>query len=167
MLLKTLVIFLFAAWLPSVLSAATIILVRHAERTSGMSADANLSPAGEKRAQELSQMLKDAKIQHIYVTEVRRTQQTAAPTAARLHLKPIVIPQKDTGALVGELRGLGQDETVLVVGHTDTLPGIIERLGGGQTPAFRDSEYDRLTVLVTGRGDKAQVVILRYGKTGQ
>ena len=165
--LKTLVMLLLAAWLPSIVSAATIILVRHAERSSGMSADANLSPAGERRAQELSQMLKDARIQRIYVTEVRRTQQTAAPTAARLHLKPIVISQKDTGALVGQLRELGQGETVLVVGQADTLPGIIERLGGGRTPAFRDSEYDRLTVLVTGRGDKAQVVMLRYGSIGQ
>lgn len=167
MLLKTLATFLLVAWLPSIVSAATIILVRHAERSSGMSADANLSPAGEKRAQELSQVLKDAKIQRIYVTEVRRTQQTAAPTAVRLHLKPIVISQKDTGALVGELRRLGGDETVLVVGHADTLPGIIERLGGGRTPAFRDDEYDRLTVLVTTGGDKARVLLLRYGNTGQ
>lgn len=167
MLLKTLVISLIAAWLPSVVSAATIILVRHAERSGGMSADANLSPAGAKRAQELSQLLRDAKIQRIYVTEVRRTQQTAAPTAARLHLKPVVISQKDTGELVGELRRLGEDETVLVVGHTDTVPGIIERLGGGQTPAFRDNEYDRLTLLVTKRGDKARVLILRYGTAGQ
>jgi broad specificity phosphatase PhoE len=167
MLLKTFVTFVFAAWLTSAASAATIIVVRHAERSSAMSADANLSPAGVKRAEELSQMLKDAKIQRIYVTEVRRTQQTAAPTAARLHLKPIVVSQKDTGALVGQLRRLGEDETVLVVGHADTVPGIIERLGGSQTPAFRDNEYDRLTVLVTGRGDKAQVVTLRYGDTGQ
>ena len=167
MLLKTLAILLFASWLPSIVSAATIILVRHAERSSGMSADADLSPAGAKRAQVLAEMLRDAKIQRIYVTEVRRTQQTAAPTAARLHLKPMVISQKDTGALVGELRGLGEDETVLVVGHADTVPGIIERLGGGRIPAFRDNEYDRLTVLVTGRGDKAQVVTLRYGNTSR
>lgn len=167
MLPKTLILFLLATWVPSIVSAATIILVRHAERSSGMSADADLSPAGVKRSKELAEMLRDAKIQHIYVTEVRRTQQTAAPTAARLHLKPTVISQKDTGALVGELRRLGEDETVLVVGHADTVPAIVERLGGGPTPAFRDSEYDRLTVLVTRLGDKARVLLLRYGSTGQ
>jgi broad specificity phosphatase PhoE len=153
---------LLSAWLPPGASAATIILVRHAERISGMSADALLSPAGEERARQLSQVLKDAKIQRIYVTDVRRTQQTAEPIAARLRLKPIVIAKADIDALVSQLRKLGDDETVLVVGHADTVPLIIERLGGS-APAFPDTEYDRLTVLVTGTGGKAQVVTLRYG----
>jgi broad specificity phosphatase PhoE len=155
---------LLSAWLPPVASAATIILVRHADRASGMSADALLSPAGEERARQLSQVLKDAKIQRIYVTEVRRTQQTAEPIAARLHLKPIVVAKKDIDALVGQLQKLGDNQTVLVVGHADTVPLIIERLGGGPAPAFSDSEYDRLTVLVTGARGEAQVVTLRYGR---
>jgi broad specificity phosphatase PhoE len=155
---------LLSAWLPPVASAATIILVRHADRNSGMSADALLSPAGEERARQLSQVLKDAKIQRIYVTEVRRTQQTAEPIAARLRLKPIVVAKTDIDALVGQLQKLGDNETVLVVGHADTVPLIIQRLGGGEVPAFPDSEYDRLTVLVTGARGEAQVVTLRYGR---
>jgi hypothetical protein len=43
---------LLSAWLPPGASAATIILVRHADRNSGMSADALLSPAGEERARQ-------------------------------------------------------------------------------------------------------------------
>jgi broad specificity phosphatase PhoE len=159
----TLLAVLLSAWLPPGASAATIILVRHAERSSGMSADALLSPAGEERARLLSQVLKDAKIQRIYVTEVRRTQQTAEPIAARLHLTPIVVAKADLDALVSQLRKLGDDETVLVIGHADTVPLIIERLGGESVPAFPDTEYDRLTVLVTGTGGKARVVTLRYG----
>ena len=145
------------------ISAATIIVVRHADRASGMSADALLSPAGEERARQLADVLKSAQVQRIYVTEVRRTQQTAEPLAARLHLKPIVIAKADIDALVTQLRKAGDDETVLVVGHADTVPLIIDRLGGGAVPAFRDTEYDRLMVLVTGSGGKARVVTLRYG----
>lgn len=150
-------------WLPSALAAATIILVRHAERSAAMSSDAPLSPAGEARARLLAQMLRDSGIRRIYVTEVRRTQQTAEPVAAMLHLTPVVIAQKDTDALVSQLGKLGEDETVLVVGHTDTVPAIVERMGGGTAPAMADSEYDRLTVLVTRPNGKAQAVILRYG----
>ncbi len=164
---KTLVLVLFAASLPSAAPAATIILVRHAERSSAMSADALLSPAGEERARQLAQVLKDAKIQRIYVTELRRTQQTAEPIAARLHLKPIVIAEKDTDALIDELRKAGDDEAVLVVGHTDTVPLIIDRLGGGPAPPFRDAEYDRLTVLCTGNNGKAHSVTLRYGDVAE
>jgi broad specificity phosphatase PhoE len=163
---------LFSAWLPSAILAATIILVRHAERSGGMSADALLSPAGEERARQLSLVLKDSNIQRIYVTDVRRTQQTAEPIAARLHLTPIVIAKGDINALVSQLRKLGDDETVLVVGHADTVPLIIERLGGerlggASAPAFPDTEYDRLTVLVTGARGKAQVVTLRYGNVAE
>jgi broad specificity phosphatase PhoE len=167
MLSKTLPAILFAAALPSVVSAATVILVRHAERRSAMSADALLSSAGQERARQLSQMLKDAKVQRIYVTEVRRTQQTAEPIAARLHLKPIVIAQKDTDALVRQLRETGDDEVVLIVGHADTVPLIISRLGGAPVAPIRDNEYDRLTVLFTKTGGKTQVLTLRYGTVAQ
>jgi broad specificity phosphatase PhoE len=154
------------AWLPPVASAATIILVRHAERISAMSADSLLSPAGEERARQLSAVLKDAQIQRIYVTEVRRTQQTAAPIAERLHLTPVVIAKDDMDALVSQLQKSGADETVLVVGHADTVPLIIQRLGAGSAPAIRDEEYDRLTVVFLANGGKAQVVTLRYGEVG-
>jgi broad specificity phosphatase PhoE len=158
---------LFSAWLPQVASAATIILVRHAERVNAMSADALLSPAGEERARQLSEVLKDAKIQRIYVTEVRRTQQTAEPIAARLHLKPIVIAKEEVDALVNDLRKSGENETVLVVGHADTVPLIIERLGGGSVPAFGDSEYDRMIALLVGDHGKTRVLTLRYGGVAQ
>jgi len=163
--LKTLMVVFLAVGLPSVASAATIILVRHADRSSAMSADALLSQAGEERAEQLSQTLRDAKILRIYVTEVRRTQQTAAPLAARLHLQPIVIAKNDTELLINQLKAVGEDETVLVIGHADTVPLIIDRLGGGQVPSIGDAEYDRLMVLLTGTKGKVQVVTLRYGHT--
>jgi broad specificity phosphatase PhoE len=162
-----LLIVVCCGWLPAVVPAATIILVRHAERMSGMSAEALLTPAGEERARQLSQVLKDANVQRIYVTEVRRTQQTAEPVAVRLHLKPIVIAKEDIDALLTQLRKAGDDETVLVVGHADTLPLIVQRLGGGSVAPFPDTEYDRLIVLVTGTGGKARVVTLRYGNVAE
>jgi len=159
-----LLVVLLSAWRPPVGAAATIVLVRHADRMSGMSADALLSPAGEERAAQLSDVLKDAGIQRIYVTEVRRTQQTAEPIATRLRLKPIVVAKEDIDGLVGQLRKLGDGETALVIGHADTVPLIVERLGGGSVPAIRDTEYDRLLVIVAESGGKVRVVTLRYGK---
>ena len=162
MLRRTLLAAAIPLWLSSALPAATIILVRHAERVNAMSADALLSPAGEKRAKLLAQVLKDVPIGRIYVTEVRRTQQTAAPIAAQLHLTPIAIPQSDTDALIGQLQKLGENETALVVGHANTVPAIVERLGAGPAPPMSDAEYDRLTVVFTSAG-KARALILRYG----
>jgi len=162
---------LFAAvllsWLPSALPAATIILVRHAERGSAMTSDVPISSVGEERAVVLSQVLKDTGIQRVFVTALLRTRQTAAPIAIRLHLEPVVIPPDDTDALVSQLRALKEDETALVVGHSDTVPLIIERLGGGKIAPIADSEYDRLIVVVTNLSGKGKVVTLRYGKSTQ
>jgi phosphohistidine phosphatase SixA len=144
-------------------SAATIILVRHAERNAGMTPDVLLSPRGEERARELARVLKDANIRAIFTTEVRRTQQTAEPAVEEFHLRPAVIPAKDVDTLVSRLQALPDDETVLVVGHADTVPFVVGRLGGA-VPAIAATEYDRLVVVVTSRKGKPAVLTLRYGE---
>src|SRR6218665_1528661 len=61
--------------------ATTFILVRHAEKVSDGSKDPELSEAGKTRAQTLSKLLKDQKIDAIYATGYKRTQGTVAPLA--------------------------------------------------------------------------------------
>jgi phosphohistidine phosphatase SixA len=153
---------LLLAGLSPLAPAATIILVRHAERNAGMTPDVLLSPRGEERARELARVLKDANIRAVFATEVRRTQQTAEPTAKEFHLQPTVIPAKDVDTLVSRLQALPDDETVLVVGHANTVPLIVERLGG-TVPAMSDTEYDRLVVAATKRPGKPAILTLRYG----
>lgn len=154
---------LLLAGLSRLAPAATIIVVRHAERNAGMTPEVLLSPKGEERARQLAGMLKDANIRAVYATEVRRTQQTAEPTAAQFHLKPAIIPAKDVDTLVSRLQALPDDETVLVVGHANTVPLVVARLGGA-VPALSDTEYDRLIVVVTKGKGRPTVLTLRYGE---
>ena len=100
----------------------TVFLVRHAEKAS-TAADAPLSPEGEKRAECLAATLKDAGIKQIYVTDVTRTQQTAAPLAKALKIKPTILPAKDPNALIKNLAYTGGGN-ILVVGHSDTVPFV-------------------------------------------
>ena len=158
---KALAILLLAGLAP-LAPAATIIVVRHAERNGGMAPDVALSPRGEERARQLATILKDTNIRAVYVTEVRRVQQTAEPTAQQFHLQPIVISQKDVDGLVSRLQALPDDQTVLVVGHSTTIPSIVERLGGN-VPELSDTEYERLIVVVTKGKGKPTVLTLRYG----
>jgi broad specificity phosphatase PhoE len=164
--LRSALTILLLAGLSPVAPAATIILVRHAEKNAGMTPDVLLNPSGEERARELARALKDAKIGAIFTTEVRRTQQTAEPTATEFHLQPIVIPAKDIDALVSRLQALPADETALVVGHSNTVPMLVERLGGA-APAMSDAEYDRLVVVVTSKQGKPVILTLRYGAVTQ
>jgi len=142
--------------------AKTVILVRHAERAGGMSADVGISEAGQCRAEVLARMLAEANVKRIYTTEVARTQQTAEPLAAKLHIRPEVVPAKDIEGLVAKLRAGAPDEVVVVVGHSNTLPEIVKLLGGGDVPPIGDNEYDRLLVATLTHPNQATVVTLRY-----
>ncbi|HEU4414314.1 MAG TPA: phosphoglycerate mutase family protein [Candidatus Angelobacter sp.] len=141
----------------------TIFMVRHAEK-SGPQTDA-LSPAGEKRADCLAKMLKDANIKTIYVTDAKRTQQTAAPLAAALKITPTILPAKDPNDLIRKLAYAGGGD-ILVVGHSDTLPFILARLKAGTVPPIAENEYDRLFVLTVAEGAATPVATLRYCNCG-
>jgi broad specificity phosphatase PhoE len=126
-----------------------ILLVRHAERVPAPATeDAPLTDAGKARAQRLAALLAKADIQSIFVTRFGRTQATAKPLADALRLTPI--EESDTGQLVAKLKAHA-DETVLVVGHSDTVPDIIKALGGPSVP-IADDDFDDLFMLVPATG---------------
>lgn len=148
---------------PARASAQSLVyVVRHAERAdggagasagamSGAPADPHLSAAGVARAARLADMLADAGIKAIYVTEFKRTQETAAPLATKLHLAVDTTRSADSAALVASMKAQHPHDVVLVVGHSNTIPDIIKALGG---PAITigDNEYDSIFVVVPGAG---------------
>lgn len=141
-------------------NAGVVFLVRHAEKTSDAK-DALLSPQGHERAECLAHVLKDSGIREILVTRVIRTQQTAAPLAKTLGIKPTILEADDIAAFVKKLQA-AKNETVLVVGHGDTLPKIAAQLGGGAI-SMEDAEYDKLFVFhYAAIGNGGKVVTLRY-----
>lgn len=138
----------------------TIVLVRHAEKVSN-APDALLSPQGQQRAECLAHTLKDAGIKRIYVSDVKRTQQTAEPFAKALGIKPVVVPAKDPNTLVKDVF-YGAGGNALVVGHSDTLPFVIQRVQAGTIPPIGENEYDGLYVLTVLEGSSTPVLKLRY-----
>jgi phosphohistidine phosphatase SixA len=142
----------------------TVFLVRHAEKASA-AADAPLSPEGEKRAECLAYTLKDAGIKQIYVTDATRTQQTAAPLAKALKIKPTILPAKDPNALIKNLVYTGGGN-ILVVGHSDTVPFVIARLQGGTVAPIGENEYDRLFVMTIAEAAGMPASTLHYCSAG-
>ncbi len=137
-----------------------IFLVRHAERAaiSGrVPSDTGLSAVGRTRARALAEELKDAKISAIYTTEYKRTKETAAPLAKSLGIRPEIGPS-DLRALVARLKA--SRGNVLVVGHSNTLPQIINALGVSARIKVPESDYDDLFLVV--RGARPQLVHLHY-----
>lgn len=132
--------------------AQTIVLVRHAEKVSE-AAHALLSDVGRQRAEKLAHTLADAGITAIFTTEAERTKQTAAPLAKLLHLQPTVIPANDIAGLLIKLTRQPEDAVVLVVGHSNTLPDVINKLRGDMDDksvpriTTNDVDYDKVFVI--------------------
>lgn len=143
----------------------TVIIVRHAERAAEPAADPVLTPAGTARAEALLEAVRGAGITHVLTTSLQRTGLTAAPTAAALGLTPVAVNPRspthvaDVVAAVRERTG----GVVLVVGHSNTVPGIVNALGG-MAPEICDGEYDNFYVVTLARdGRPARVIRSRYG----
>jgi phosphohistidine phosphatase SixA len=122
-----------------------IFIVRHAEKAVVAGKDPDLSERGHRRANELAKMLKDAGIGAIYVTEFKRTQQTAAPLATMLGTQTTILPANDLKALISKLRDLKGN--ALVIGHTNTIPDVIKSLGVAPSITIGESDYDDLFVV--------------------
>jgi phosphohistidine phosphatase SixA len=145
----------------------TIFLVRHAERAdAGMQApagaDPDLAPEGRTRASSLARVLADAKVTTIFTTEYKRTQQTAAPLAQVLNLSVTTVPSGSTATLIDRIK-VATNGTVLVVGHSNTLPEIIKRLGVSTPITIAEDQFDDLFVVTTGvAGSAPSLVRLHY-----
>lgn len=150
-------------------AAPTVVyLVRHGEKAPEPKRDPPLSEAGVARAKALADALRGAGVQAILVSEYQRTRLTAEPLARELSLGPEVVPAGDSmpahGAAVAlSLRTRHAGETVLLVGHTNTLPAIFEALGLSGVKEPCNGEYSRLYVVTLRDGASPSVALLRYG----
>ena len=143
----------------------TVFVVRHAERADStpgakptMATDPDLSEAGRARAASLATALKDAGIVAIFTTEFKRTQQTAEPLAKALGLTVKVVKGDAEASLVEQVAAAKGN--VLVVGHSNTVPSVVKRLGVTTAVAVGDDEFDNLFIVT--RGGAPSLLHLHY-----
>jgi 2,3-bisphosphoglycerate-dependent phosphoglycerate mutase len=134
------------------------IVVRHAEKAGTGGNDPELSVAGQKRAEALARILKDSQITAVFVTEFKRTQQTAAPAARAAHLTPTVISASRTPELVSKLRALNGN--ALVVGHGNTIPDLVKELGIATPITIPEDDYSE--IFLVSLSDPPQLLRLHY-----
>jgi len=139
-------------------AAPVVFIVRHAEKATTGGKDPDLSVEGQKRADVLAQILKDSKITAVFVSEFKRTQETAAPTARAAQVSPTVVPANDIAAVVGKLRALNGN--ALVVGHGNTIPDLLRALGIATPVTISEDDYTEIFALLVG--DAPQLVRLHY-----
>ncbi|MEP6781921.1 MAG: phosphoglycerate mutase family protein [Gemmatimonadaceae bacterium] len=140
---------------------AMVILVRHAEKTTAGGSDPSISEAGHARADALAAAIADAHVTAIITTTFKRTFETAEPFALAhgITIEKLAV-NGDVAAAVRKHAG----EVVLVVGHSNTVPAIVNTLGGPKLADICDASYATMFTLVPATdGKTASVVKSRYG----
>jgi broad specificity phosphatase PhoE len=148
--------------MPEPTASTIIILARHAERSDQGGSDPHLTAAGRTRAQKLIHVLGTAEIKAIYTSQFIRTKETAQPLADHLGLSSVVI--NDASEIKNDILANHSGKTVLVIGHSDTVPKLINLLCGTSLPLIKDAEFDNLFVVTVFSDGAAGVVRLKYGE---
>jgi len=152
----------------------TVFLIRHAEREDEPRQDPPLTKDGIARSQALARLLSGAGIKAIFTSQFNRTKQTAEPLATKLGLtvtpfslklspsNPRQIAEESTAEVTNKiLEHAGQ--SVLVVGHSNSIPDVIKMLGSDTVPTIDERKFDDLFIVTVYAKGKAKVVQLKYG----
>ena len=134
-------------------SATTVIIVRHSEKDT-VGTDPHLSEAGKRRAESLSRMLAEMRIDALIVSPRLRTQETLAPVAESMDLPLTVIPLEGglyahVGALIDTIRTSYTGRTVLVASHSNVIPLLLKGFGIEADIEIADDEYDNVFIVTT------------------
>ena len=146
-------------------SQQTVILVRHAELADANGMDAKavpLSAAGQARASQLAKMVEKSGVAAVYATDFMRTRATAEPSAGLLRHEVIVASQNDAQEFVARLRKEHADQVVLVVGHSDTVPSLINAFGVPEEVKIDKTDFGNVFVVTPKNDSTASLLKLRY-----
>src|SRR4026207_25936 len=152
----------------------TVFLLRHAERADEPRQDPPLTEKGVARSQALARLLGNAGIKAIFTSQFTRTKMTAEPLAKQLGIPATAISLKTSPS---NPRAIAEESTretvdkimshaggsVLLVGHSNSIPDVIKRLGGDVVPTIDEKKFDDLFVVTVYSSGKAKVVQLKYG----
>jgi broad specificity phosphatase PhoE len=147
--------------------STVVLIVRHAEKASDAD-DSPLSDAGTQRAQALVGVAENAGVSAIYTTQFKRNHDTAQPLAVRLGIVPTEVPINlqnpgDYGkTLARDIIEKHQGQTVLVIGHGNTVGSLVEGFMG-RVVALGDVQYSDLLVVIVPPTGTARLIKAQYG----
>lgn len=153
-MLKLMLTMLLLGAAPALPTKQTVHVMRHLDTPEGMR-DPDLTEQGQRRAAALSRWFRGKRLRAIYVTDYRRTRQTVAPLAARLKLTPKPYDPRYTPALIEAVRA--EKGAVLVVGHSNTVPDIVEGLGGVRPAPLAHPDFGDIWTVRDGKTERARL----------
>ena len=164
--MKCISIILLALLLSSTAKAqdfTTFIFTRHAEKAKEGGKDPVLSPAGENRAVSLAETLQHTPVDLIISTPFKRTLQTVEHVASQKQLTTSIYDYRDPNLLKNLFEEYA-GKTILVSGHSNTTPMLVNQLlGEEQYQPLDESDYGKLFIVTCSQQGSCSAVVLAYG----
>ncbi len=140
----------------------TFILIRHAEKSNDDRRDPSLSEAGIKRAEALKTLLSEAEIGAIYSSPYKRTKSTVQPIAEAKGLEVLTYDPR-SGEFLKEALEKFKGKTVIVSGHSNTTPNVVNLLIGEQKyKQLSESDYSKIFIVSVTEIGKGTATVLSY-----
>lgn len=137
--------------------SATYYLLRHAEkvRTDPTDQDPSLSVEGMMRAKRWAVYFEPIKIDEIYITKYIRTKQTVSFIAQQKQVSP---KRYDPNTIYSEeFLKETNGKTVLIAGHSNTTPQLVNKLIGEEKYKDMDDSDNSTLFKVTLNGNDKKV----------
>lgn len=154
-----------AQTLPGIGNKTKIYIVRHAEKQAGE--DPFLTPEGNIRAGDLMRTLKNKRIERIYVSQFKRTQQTADSMFLQAGIDTVqyVADVSCTDLFNAIEKNHDWNKPILIISHSNIIQKIIFRLGVTNFPQqnMPANEFNNL-YLVRFKNKQPFVEQSKYGK---
>jgi len=128
-----------------------LMFIRHAEKIEFSGMDPQLTEEGKERSERWAEFFNKRGIDAIYSTKTKRTLSTAAPISELTNIDIIVYDAKtvDIKLLVKVNKG----KTILIVGHSNTIPKMVNKLLGEEKYALiEDDNYGNLYIVTIENG---------------
>ena len=138
-----------------------VYLVRHAEKAAEPVKDPGLTDIGKERALDLAAYFSKIKLDAVFSTPFKRTQETASPllNQKKINLKDYQPNQAGDVAA----KALANKQHTLLIGHSNTLLPAIQSLGlQPNMEQIADDDYDNLFIISKKRG-KLELKHVTYG----
>ncbi|MEM7551790.1 MAG: phosphoglycerate mutase family protein [Bacteroidota bacterium] len=141
-------------------SQTTLILLRHAEKSQDGTKDPSLSSEGHERAERLLDQFKLNDINAFYTTPYKRTRETILPLAQSKQRDVVEYRPFDKN-LLKELLKEHQGETIMISGHSNTIPVYVNQLIGEEKfKQLNEDEYDKVFIVTLEELGKGKLLIL-------
>lgn len=140
----------------------TLIFVRHAEKADDGTRNPPLTKEGEARAERILNMLKKSypEVHAVYSTEYKRTELTASPTAKAFNIEIQSYDPRAPKVFVKKLMKDHPGEVVLVVGHSNTTPFLVNMvIGLDKFQQLDESAYDEVFIVTSKEVGKGKVEV--------